>query len=334
MNGRQRGYSLLEVLAALSAATLLGLALTQLLVLEQRLWRSQQAGARQQDNARTALELLARAIRSADSWGGVEAGAIRVAANLHPAGRSGAKACTGDWIADPLDAVHGFDGGAAPPFDCLSGSDYRRDSDMLALKSVDADGLSTTQPGGNAAGIWLRVAAGGGAYLFAAGDWSAAQAAVPAQNAADHGVYQLPYRVAVYALRPCSVQNSSGQCSSKADGGQPIPTLVAIQLTSAGNLEEKPLVENIEQLQFDYGLDSDGDRRPDRYLAAAAVSDWSRVCSVRVGLIARADWRSGSRDTRRYALPGAYQYQASGAEQLWSRQVYSRELTLRSRRAP
>lgn len=322
------------MLAALSAAALLGLALTQLLVLEQRLWRSQQAGARQQDNARVALELLARAIRGADSWGGVEASAIRVSSSLQPAGRSGAKACTGAWIADPLDAVRGFDGGATPPFDCLSSSDYRRDSDMLALKGVDADGLSTGKPAGNAAAIWLRVAAGAGAYLFAAADWSTAQGVVSSQSATDRGVYQLPYSVAVYALRPCSVQSSSGQCSSKADGGQPIPTLIAIQLTSAGNLEEKPLVENIEQLQFDYGVDTDGDQHPDRYLAAAAVGDWSRVQSVRVGLIARSDWRSTRRDTQRYALPGAYQYQASSAEQLWTRQAYARELTLRSRRAP
>lgn len=330
MNARRmRGLSLVEMLAALFAASLLSAGLLQVFVLEQQDWRAQDSAARQQDNARVALELLAREIRGADAWGGIEAAAIITAPGLRLSGRSGAFACSGSWLQDSSMAVQGFEGASRPPFDCLSASDYVANSDMLALKAADADGLLSGKPSGSASSVWLRVLAGGSGYLFALGDWSSAQAALSGSAA-----YQLPYKVSVFALRPCSVQNSSGHCSASSDGAQPLPTLIALQLTSAGALEERPLVENIEQLQFEYGLDSDGDQRLDRYANASAISDWSRVLTVRVGLIARGDVRRTRRDLRAYELPGGYRFQASSEAQLWPRRLYLREVAIRKRQRP
>ncbi|HYW04019.1 MAG TPA: PilW family protein [Gammaproteobacteria bacterium] len=50
--------------------------------------------------------------------------------------------------------------------------------------------------------------------------------------------------------------------------------------------QEKELVGGIDNMQLRYGVDSDGDRVPDRYYPASGVSNWKHVVSVRVGLLA------------------------------------------------
>jgi type IV pilus assembly protein PilW len=48
------------------------------------------------------------------------------------------------------------------------------------------------------------------------------------------------------------------------------------------------LVEGVENLQLSYGVDSTGDGAIDRIVGATAVSDWSKVVSVRVRLTLRS----------------------------------------------
>ncbi|HFD80826.1 MAG TPA: prepilin-type N-terminal cleavage/methylation domain-containing protein [Gammaproteobacteria bacterium] len=54
-----------------------------------------------------------------------------------------------------------------------------------------------------------------------------------------------------------------------------------------GNAME--LVEGVENLQVRYGEDTDGDRTADIYQDAGAVTDWSKVVSVRLHLLLRTD---------------------------------------------
>ena len=45
------------------------------------------------------------------------------------------------------------------------------------------------------------------------------------------------------------------------------------------------LVENVEQMQIRYGVDTNGDRQLDEYRSADAVANWDNVLSVRVSLL-------------------------------------------------
>ena len=75
-------------------------------------------------------------------------------------------------------------------------------------------------------------------------------------------------------------------------GTDTIPTLKRAEL-SGGDVVVTPLVEGIENLQLQYGFDGDGDGNPDRWLdrpdatLGAAYGDWSNVLSVRVYALAR-----------------------------------------------
>lgn len=56
----------------------------------------------------------------------------------------------------------------------------------------------------------------------------------------------------------------------------------------SGNPNPQPLVENVDQMQVLYGVDTDGNRTADRYINATAVNGaglWTNVVSVRIGLL-------------------------------------------------
>jgi type IV pilus assembly protein PilW len=101
--------------------------------------------------------------------------------------------------------------------------------------------------------------------------------------------------------------------------GDAIPTLKRAELGSGG-FTIVPIAEGIENLQIEYGIDTDNDGAPNAVNAdpstynacagAACVTHWSNVVSVRIKLLARNSTPSnGYTDTKTYALG----LQASGA---------------------
>lgn len=88
--------------------------------------------------------------------------------------------------------------------------------------------------------------------------------------------------------------------NEKGDG---IPTLKRAELGKEFSVV--PLVEGIEDLQFEYGLDKPAiDGAPDSYAASpASVDDWRSVVSVKIGLLARnTEKTQGYTDPKTYTL--------------------------------
>lgn len=331
-HARQRGLSLVELMVAVTLTLLLALGLTEVFVSSKQGYRVQESASRLQDNARVAIESISRSIRMADFWGGVKVGSIT---GMASAGGSGS--CTSAWITTLSDALHGYSGAAAPPL-CIADSDYVADSDVLVVRYADASGIAADDETAVAAAtrkdIFLRVAPGRAGYLFNLSGgtkvWSDAQAAIPAAD----GVMNYPYMTSIIYLRPCSTQTGGGNCSAAADGGSPIPTLVSEDLTSGSGLpalDEHALVENIEQLRFEYGVDSDGDQLVERYYDAASVPSWSQVIFVRFGIIVRGDAIDGYADSDSYAMPGGYTYTPAAAVQRYQRRLFVKDVQVRNR---
>lgn len=99
-------------------------------------------------------------------------------------------------------------------------------------------------------------------------------------------------------------------CSNKTDctaaGADSAPTLKRIDITP-GAASVTAIADGIENVQFEYGQDSDNDGAPNTYSTTTTLpttpADWANVVSVRVHLLARnTDPTGGFTDGKTYAL--------------------------------
>ncbi|OGS97202.1 MAG: hypothetical protein A3H31_08920 [Gallionellales bacterium RIFCSPLOWO2_02_FULL_57_47] len=86
-----------------------------------------------------------------------------------------------------------------------------------------------------------------------------------------------------------------------------IPTLKRYELDPiSNNFVTTPLVEGIEYMQIDYGLDTNTDGAPDSYFPAPAAADWPNVVAVKMNILARnTEPTKGYKDTKTYTLGSA-----------------------------
>jgi type IV pilus assembly protein PilW len=196
-----------------------------------------------------------------------------------------------DWVSAIVHHVQAYDNGATPPT-CV-GADLKPNTDILVVRRV-----STCEAG--AAGC--LAAAAGKPYIQVAR--CATEVAVPANY----------YEVGLSGTQPflrharnCTTVAGLRQyfvriyyISTDNGSGSAIPTLKRVEMndTSTGWVTT-PMVEGIDQLQFEYGIDTDGDGDPDGYTAdpnnfnpagcvgCTAVNNWANVMTVRIHLLAR-----------------------------------------------
>src|SRR6185503_1275195 len=147
--------------------------------------------------------------------------------------------------------VQGFDEGAAVPA-CVPAS-LKSGTDVLAIRRVrtcaagaaGCDALVPSEP-------YLQVALCGDAPApYAFGIASATTFSLTLKDCATAAGLRR-YVVHIYFV---STDNGSGAS---------IPTLKRLEFTGAG-YTEVPLVEGIERLQIEYGIDTNGDGSPDAY---------------------------------------------------------------------
>lgn len=118
------------------------------------------------------------------------------------------------------------------------------------------------------------------------------------------------YIVRIYYVSTCSV------C-----GTDTIPTLKMVEFVD-GAQTVIPLVEGIENMQFDYGIAaSSTSSSAASYTTTPAAADWPNVVTVRVNLLARNNESTpGYTDTKTYTLGGAGTVSPGGS---YKRHLYS-----------
>lgn len=114
------------------------------------------------------------------------------------------------------------------------------------------------------------------------------------------------YMVRIYYVATCN------NCSGSGDG---IPTLKMVELTAGttacaadpaatcGSMSTVPIAEGIENLQFEYAVDSDSDGIVNTYNATPAAADWQNVLAVKIFLLARnTETTADYTDSKTYSL--------------------------------
>ena len=301
-----RGFSLIELMIALVIAGILLFGLAVFFVSSSRSFSEAERVSRQIENGRYALSLLSEEIRLAGFYGEVKNVTLLPSspapAAVIPMPASLPDPCATDFAsvkaALPI-PVQGVDApGTAPTCvpDAVSGTDIivvrRANTTTIAAGSAVANGFYTQTTNCATLAPVFQIAQSG--FTLTDKDCTTP---MPIRQ----------YHVYIYYIAPCSVATgTNGACAS---GDAPLPTLKRIELlpgTTAGSgtmSSPVPLVEGIENIQYEYGIDTTGDGSPDSYTAAPSFTQWPQVVSVRIHLLARnADASPGFTDTKTYAL--------------------------------
>jgi len=293
-SSRQGGLSLVELMIAVLLGLIVVAGLIQILLANRKAYQLQQGSNYLQQNIRFAVDRIGWSVRMADFWGGVDAKNVQ---GLLGDG-SGSSGCDAAWVRAGKSGgtgggIYGYDGASTFPLNgCVPDSDYVKGSDVLVVRYVDADpcdvpngatGLTTNTCKPESA-FYLAANVGQQAELFAAGGSVPVLAGTTTR-------YVYPYRVEMYYLQPCSDRGAGDACTATSDGGVPQPTLMRMRLDSTGKLVREPVVDGIEQLQFEYEVvtaNKDGTTTSSfKNASKMAAGEWGSVYAVRISMLSR-----------------------------------------------
>jgi type IV pilus assembly protein PilW len=108
----------------------------------------------------------------------------------------------------------------------------------------------------------------------------------------------------------------------------------ALQCSTDGGASHTALLENVENMQVLYGVDTDDDQQANSYVTANKVSDWGTVVSLRVALLVRSrdDGVALAADTRAWQLLDKAVYTSlAPANDNRVRRIFSSTIRLRNR---
>lgn len=274
---RQRGVSMLELLIGLALGLVIVTVITSFFGPASDHRRQLENTGQMYDNATFAAELLSDEIRAAGFYGELPVPAVAWQA-ADPCATSAAAL---GWSPSPPSAplpLMGIGVADATP-GCISGR--RAGTAMLVLRRAD---FAPVPVASLPAGTHLQVstcATDPPSKPFVAGT-SAAAMDLRLRNCTD-----------VAPARRILARTYFVECPDGCGAGA-VPRLARAELTPAGAIEVTPLVDGIENLQFEYGFDTDNDSLPDVYrvalsgVAGEADNDWSNVVAVRLYLVARS----------------------------------------------
>ena len=304
-----RGFSLIELMIALIIAGILLFGLAVFFVSSSRSFSEAERVSRQIENGRYALSLLSGEIRLAGFYGEVKNVTLLPStpapSAVIPMPAALPDPCATDYasikaaLPIPMQGVDNVASGTAPTCvpDAVTGTDIvvvrRANTATIGAGSAVANGFYTQTTNCATLAPVFQIAQSG----FTLTDKDCATV-MPIRQ----------YHVYIYYIAPCSVATgTNGACAS---GDAPLPTLKRVELlpgaaAGSGTMSNPvPLVEGIENVQYEYGLDTTGDGSPDSYTAApSTLTQWSQVVSLRIHLLARnADASPGFTDTKTYAM--------------------------------
>jgi type IV pilus assembly protein PilW len=306
----QAGMSLVELMISITIGLLLLAGVTALIAAQSSARKELDNAGRQIENGRYAAQLLQEDIQLAGYYGEYASAGTAPVSLPDPCATDTASLLT----AVPL-PIQGYDSPTTVPSPlntsaCLPNANHLPGTDILVIRRTD----TTTLP--------IASAVVGQVYLQSGLMPPSPNFDFVLGNGSDTSVFKLKkkngttasdlrnYLVHIYFVSPCNVPATGTTCNgSSDDNGRPIPTLKRLDLTVTGGaatFSTVPLVEGIENLQLDYGVDTTNDGSPDSYTTAPTVADWANVMSIRVNLLARSnDTSPGYTSNKQYSLGAA-----------------------------
>lgn len=298
----QAGLSLVELMISITIGLLLltGIAI---LITQQSSSRTEiDKSGRQIENGRYALTLLQDDIQHAGYYGQYSGALTTLTALPNPCATDIASIDAS--LAMPL---QGYDAPTTVPdplSTCLPDANHVSGTDILVVRRLEADDtlptISTAVPGQ----IYIQTTPNG----KVTGSGSDTSVFNLTQKDATTPAELRKYVEHIYFISPCNVYAPGATtCTGAADDGYPVPTLKRLEMSvtsGAATLVVTPLVDGIQNMQLDYGIDNTGSGIPALpFVTAPSVADWPNVMEIQVNLLARnSDATTGYVDSRTYSM--------------------------------
>lgn len=275
----------MELMISITIGLILVAGMATLIATQSAARNEQEKSHRQIENGRYAIELLRGDIEHAGFYG--EYAPLKTTVYSVP------DPCVPDtagWTpATPAVPVglYGYAGAAADPTPSACLPDYKAGTAILVIRRT-----SSETP------IAPTVAVAGTTYLQVS---RCNQDTSPFMMATSGFILKQKDCVTPAALRKYIVRiyyvSTCNEC-----GADTVPTLKMVEFAD-GAATLRPMVEGVENMQFDYGVDTTGDGAPDSYTTTPAAAQWKDVMAVRVNILARnIDKTVGYTDTKSYQL--------------------------------
>jgi type IV pilus assembly protein PilW len=320
------GFSLVELMIALTIGLILLAGLTLIFVNSSEANRELQKTAQQIENGRYAIDIISQDLRHAGFYGHLHEMPAAPGALPDPCEIASATNLY-DALAYPVQGYRTANLATAADVTAstcddkilLTAANLKPGSDVLVIRRASTNVLATTDATAinevyiQASGTQAEIQFGNGAVI---GNNKASGGA--STLLLNNGTTPAPIRkfhVHVYFVAPCSFgTGTNGVCQASDDG---IPTLKRLELVAESGttmMKLVPLVEGIEYLKLEYGIDNlpnaadpatglMGDATIDAWNSDTATIDWTTVIAAKAYVLARnTQPTAGFTDDKTYTL--------------------------------
>jgi len=188
--------------------------------------------------------------------------------------------------------------------------------------------------------IYVRSQPGYSGWLFLGSEIANAPSYL-ANTSGNDPVFNYPYIVQMFYVRPCAVQANGTSCQSTDDSGQPRPTLMEATITG-NTMVQQPLVDGVEMFRCLYGLDTQGSKKASQWMTASSMvtANWPLVLAVRYSIVVRGDSMNPQQpDKNSYTLADGSTYTPTSVtfslsnlpDAYFTRRVYTATVQIRNR---
>ena len=307
MRRSQRGLTLFEMMVALAIGTFLMAGTLTVFAKTRDLYRTNEAAARLQENARYAMSTIEADLRLASNWGLVNRADLientatpddAIPASL-AAHADVIDACGDRWAINLENYVEAADGDYRlddSTADCDAFGTASDDADVITIRRATFEAIAPADLGGTNGLIKIQSSRTMGS-LFAG---TTAPVGLASGDTRTHGLEVHSYYV-----------------SQDSETRDDLPSLRRKVLDAAGGaavVRDEEIIQGVEDLQVQFGVDRNEDQNADFYLnpdasLGAAVDAGGAIVAVRVWLLVRAETpEAGFTDSRTYNIANRAAY--------------------------
>lgn len=315
---RQRGLTLVEFMISIVLGMILVAAISVLIANQSTARTEIDRGGRLIENGRYAIQVITDDILMAGYWGESTNAptTVTITAMPNPCSTtvtSGSASSPGIQEATSL-FVQGYDDSdyTSGTLSCVS--NWKSGTDLIVVRHADPDTTGITVASLTDGQVYLQTGLTSATATAFSTKFYAGASGSNATNFTlvnKSGTVQAPrkWHVHIYYIATCSV------CTGGS--ADTIPTLKRVELTVASgspSFTTTTIAEGVENMQIDYGVDTDGDGSPegsDVVASNAALgtspANWQNVVSARIYLLVRSgEAAPGYTNSKKFAMGASY----------------------------